>query len=169
MRKVQFSDYSKEILEQLQKGAFLTVKDKDENLNTMTISWGSIGYMWNRPVFTVMVRYSRHTYDLIENSNDFTVSFPKSGALKEELGICGVKSGRDIDKFKECNITPLNVYNINTPVVKECDIHIGCKIVYKQAMAPESIIDSKIKEEKYSSEDYHVLYYGEIVDVYISE
>lgn len=167
MKKVQFSDYSKEILEQLQKGAFLTVKDKENNLNTMTISWGSMGFMWNRPVFTVMVRYSRYTYDLIENSDMFTVSFPADGQLKEALGICGIKSGRNMDKFKESNITAVNGNNEDTHIIKEADIHIECKIVYKQAMAEESIIEKKIKEEKYADNDYHVLYYGEILDVYI--
>lgn len=169
MRELKFSDMSKELLEQLQKGAFLTVKDKDGNLNTMTIAWGSIGYMWNKPIFVSMVRYSRHTYNLIENSSEFTVSFPIDKDLKEELTICGRKSGRDIDKFKECGLTAINSNKVATPVIKECNLHLECKIVYKQDMNENGFIDENIKDKCYPNGDYHVLYYGEIVSVYITD
>lgn len=169
MREIKYNELSKELLNQLQKGAFLNVKDNDGNVNTMTIAWGNLGFMWNKPAFTAMVRYSRHTYKLIENAKDFSVSFPLKGQLKEALSICGTKSGRDIDKFKESNIHAVDSKNINSPIIEECDLHIECKIVYKQEMDPKCIIDSEIKEKKYSTEDYHVLYYGEIVGTYIND
>src|SRR5271157_2096046 len=101
MQEVNFTKISGEIIEQLgRNGAFLTVKDRDGNLNTMAIGWASTGIMWRKPVFTVMVRYSRETYRLMENAEDFTVSFPTKGQLAKELAFCGVKSARDIDKFK---------------------------------------------------------------------
>lgn len=63
-KEIKFTEMSKEILEQLQKGAFLTVKS-DDKVNTMTIAWGALGFMWYKPVFTAMVRYSRYTYELL--------------------------------------------------------------------------------------------------------
>jgi flavin reductase (DIM6/NTAB) family NADH-FMN oxidoreductase RutF len=99
-RKIEFSSSSKDLLQQLQKGAFLTVKLEDK-VNTMTIAWGSLGFMWNKPVFIAMVRYSRYTYELIDKAEDFTISLPLQGQLKKALGLCGSKSGRDIDKIKE--------------------------------------------------------------------
>jgi flavin reductase (DIM6/NTAB) family NADH-FMN oxidoreductase RutF len=91
-------------MEKLHKvGAFLTVKEGDR-VNTMTISWGNIGFEWRRPIFTALVRKSRYTYDLIEKAESFTVSIPVKDNLKKELGFCGSKSGRDFDKFKECNL-----------------------------------------------------------------
>ena len=54
-----------EMLTQLPLGAFLTVKSGDR-VNTMTIGWGTIGFMWGKPIMTVMVRYSRHTHQLIK-------------------------------------------------------------------------------------------------------
>ena len=86
------------------QGAFLTVKD-GEKINTMTIGWGNIGYVWNRPIFTFMVRKSRYTIDLLKNADNFTVSIPLNKNMKNALKVCGSKSGRDIDKFKECNLT----------------------------------------------------------------
>ncbi|MCG4586306.1 flavin reductase, partial [Anaerosalibacter bizertensis] len=102
-KEVNFNDYSKEALEQINNGAFLTVKSGDE-VNTMTIGWGNIGVIWSMPIFTVAVRYSRHTYNLLENSDEFTVSIPIKIDMKKELAFCGTKSGRDVNKFKECNL-----------------------------------------------------------------
>jgi len=166
MKQIKFNEKAFELLEQLMKGAFLTVKDKDGNLNTMTIAWGSLGYMWRKPIFITMVRYSRHTYKLIENSDNFTVSFPLNGQLKEMLAFCGTKSGRDVDKFESGEITPLNSTIVETPVIKECDLHLECKIVYKQPVDPQYFsedITAIYGEEK----DYHVLYYGEIVSCWL--
>jgi len=166
-REINFTELSKELLDQLQKGAFLTVK-AGEKVNTMTIAWGSLGFMWNKPIFTSMVRYSRYTYELIEKAEDFTVSFPLNGQLKQELGMCGTKSGRDVDKFKECNLTLKEGEAVKAPVIDECDLHIECKIVYKQPM-DENATCEEIKDKAYSSGNYHVLYYGEILKAYIKE
>lgn len=56
IKRIKFNEYSSEGLEQLRKGAFLTLKDGDE-VNTMTIGWGSISVIWNKPIFMVAVRY----------------------------------------------------------------------------------------------------------------
>jgi flavin reductase (DIM6/NTAB) family NADH-FMN oxidoreductase RutF len=167
LKDIAYNEMSKEMLDQLQRGAFLTVKGGDE-LNTMTIGWGNIGVIWSKPIFTVMVRYSRYTYELLEKTDEFTVSIPLSKDMKKELGICGTKSKREIDKFKECNLTAEKGKVVDTPIIGECDLHYECRIVYKQAMEPSNI-DKKIREVKYSDNDFHVIYYGEIVASYIKE
>jgi flavin reductase (DIM6/NTAB) family NADH-FMN oxidoreductase RutF len=155
-------------MENLHKvGAFLTVRE-GERINTMTISWGNIGFEWRRPIFTVLVRKSRHTFDLIEKAETFTVSIPVNNNLKKELGFCGSKSGRDFDKFKECNLELLSSKSVETPIIGGEDmIHYECKIVYKQAM-DNTFLDTKVLEECYGDDDYHTLYYGEIVECYRS-
>lgn len=65
------------LMERIKKGAFLTVK-ADGIINTMTIGWATIGYLWQRPVFMVAVRDSRYTFKLIEKTGNFTVTIPKS-------------------------------------------------------------------------------------------
>lgn len=146
------------------KGAFLTVSANDK-INTMTISWGNIGFEWNRPIFTVLVRHSRYTHELMENSTDFTVSIPLEDNLKKELAYCGSKSGRDIDKFKECNLTLEHSKIVSSPIISECSLHYECKIVYKQDMNPD-LISEEVKKGSYASGDYHTIYYGEIVSCY---
>lgn len=167
MEKDTVWQLSAQILEQLPKGAFLTVND-GERTNVMTIAWGSIGFIWKKPVFTVMVRYSRHTYDLIQKSTEFAVCIPKKDSLKQELALCGSKSGRDLDKFAAAKLTPIKGREVSAPVIKECGIQLECKILYKQAM-DENALDPKIKEASYADGDYHVLYYGEIVACYEQE
>ena len=166
-KDVKYNEYSNEAIMQLQKGVFLTVKD-GEKLNTMTIGWGNIGFIWGKPIFMVMVRNSRYTAELLQNGKEFTVSIPLNVDLRKELALCGTKSGRDIDKFKECKLTEVKGKVVDTPVISECDLHYECKIVYKQSM--ESMTLSKdIKEKAYANGDYHVMYYGEIVSSYIKE
>lgn len=154
---------------QLSKGgAFLTTAHAGEK-NTMTISWAAMGRIWNKPVMIVAVRYSRFSYNYIDESGQFTVSFPKTGELAEELILCGTKSGRDLDKFNECGFKPVESATVVAPMIDKCRIHMECKVVYKQAMDPGNL-DNQIKETFYKpNNDYHVLYYGEVTACHISE
>lgn len=163
---INFNELSKEMLQQLQKGTFLTVKNGDK-LNTMTIGWGSIGIMWNKPILMVPVRYSRYTYGLIDQSQDFTVSVPLKGDMASELAYCGTKSGRTVDKLKQLGLTIVEAKKVNTPIIGECQLYFECKIVYKQAMDPK-MLDIEIKDINYANDNFHVLYYGEIVSCYLT-
>jgi len=68
----------------------------------MTIGWATIGHVWRKSIIMVAARLSRHTFSIIETAEDFTVSIPSSD-MKKEIMFCGTKSGRDYNKFKECN------------------------------------------------------------------
>lgn len=165
MEKVKFNEYSDQVNEVIGKGAFLTVKD-GEKLNTMTIGWGSIGFIWGRPMFTVLVRHSRYTHDLIENTDQFTVSVPLKGQLKKETDYCGTYSGRDVNKFEELNLKLIEGKNLSTPFIKGNDVHYECKIVYKQDMNSKLLSDPEIKSQYYPDGDYHTIYYGKIIGAY---
>lgn len=152
------------VYKQLPKGAFLTVKG-DERQNTMTIGWGFFGIMWGRPICIVAVRKSRYTYELMEEAQDFTVSVPVDVELKKALGLCGSKSGRDLNKFEAANITAAQAKKVQSPIIAECDQHFECKILYSQEMDEGPLADV-VKGDCYEDGDYHVFYYGEIVDRY---
>lgn len=164
LQHIKYNEYLPQAMEQLPRGAFLTVKSGDL-LNTMTIGWGTIGYIWEMPIFTVAVRYSRHTYELINQAGEFTVSFPLDVSLKKELALCGTKSGRDMDKFQECGLTAQPAQAVATPVIEQCQLHYECRTVYKQTMEPV-LLSPKIKRKTYSGPDYHTLYYGQILACY---
>ena len=112
------------------------------------------------------VRYTRDTYEMLENGSEFTISVPLENDLKKELAYCGTVSGRDEDKIKACHFTLLDPRIINTPVIGECELHYECKVIYKQAMEP-GMVPIDVKQRFYSNHNYHVIYYGEIVDSYL--
>ena len=149
-------------MNKIKKGAFLTVK-AGARLNTMTIGWATIGICWRKPVFMVAVRDSRHTFTLIEESTDFTVSIP-SGDLRKEIMYCGTKSGRDKDKFTECNLQIADGRTVTSPIIDVAGLHFECRIVYKSAMDPVNMTADF--EALYPDKDYHTLYFGEITACY---
>ena len=102
----EFSNLLPEAIEQLPRGAFLTAGG--ETWNPMTIGWAQFGVVWARPVVTVMVRKSRYTHGLMEQSDVFTVSIPRAKEMVKELAFCGVRSGRDVNKEKEAGLTRLS-------------------------------------------------------------
>lgn len=165
MKEVAYNEYAKEALEGLAKGAFLNVSCGGQD-NTMTIGWGSLGYIWRKPVMMVMVRYSRHTYRMLDDAGEFTVSIPIGDDFKKELAFCGSKSGKDINKFDACNLTTLRADKVDAPFIVGCDLHYECKVVYKQAMEP-GMIDGELDDKFYQNNDFHVIYYGEILATYV--
>lgn len=144
-------------------GAFLTVKDNDK-VNTMTISWGNIGFEWGKPIFTVLVRQSRHTLSMLQNTMEFTISIPFNDTLNKALSVCGTKSGRNCDKIKECGIELLEGKTTKTPVISGCQAYFECKVVYKHKMEKD-LIDKSIAGS-YANNDYHTIFYGEIIECY---
>lgn len=165
-RKINYNEEAKIGLDILSKGVFLTTKVSDE-INSMTISWGNIGRMWNRPIFMAMVRKERHTYKLIEESNEFTVSIPYED-MKEAVAFLGSKSGRDMNKLEALNINTLKGEVIDTPILDIKGIHYECKVVYKTEMTNNDL-DAYIKDNWYSKESHHTIYFGEIVASYVTE
>ena len=165
-KEVAYNDYAKEVTQILSKGAFLTT-EVDGAVNTMTIAWGTVGFMWGKPVFMAMVRPSRFTYECLEKSQQFTVSIPFKD-MSKALGICGSQSGRHTDKLAAANLTTVPGKKISTPVIADCGLHYECKVVYKQEMVAE-LLAADLQEKWYASGNYHTLFYGEILATYIDE
>ncbi|MGE5450127.1 MAG: flavin reductase family protein [Methanomassiliicoccales archaeon] len=157
-----------QLLEQLPKGAFLTVQDRTGRVNTMTIGWGATGIIWSKPALMVMVRKSRYTYQLINEADSFTVSLPLQNQLKRELGLFGTKSGRDYDKYKEFGLVTRPGKETTSPVIEGCDLYCECHILYQQPMDSQQL-SGVVRDKWYGDDDYHTLYYGEIVAFYRRE
>jgi flavin reductase (DIM6/NTAB) family NADH-FMN oxidoreductase RutF len=159
-----FFENATELLTQLPRGAFLSVR-ANGIANTMTIGWGMMGFIWRKPILMVMVRFSRHTYGLMEASDTFTVSFPSSDQYRELLAQVGQLSGRDIDKFKDLHIPIQEAQTVDGPVIDNCGLTIECRTLYKQAMNPDDL-DEEIRTNFYADDDYHMLYFGEVLACY---
>lgn len=159
-----YLNFAEQFLGQLPKGVFLSVND-GQTVNTMTIGWGSIGFMWQKPIILVMVRHSRYTHELMGRTKDFTVSVPSARELRKALAISGSQSGRDINKFVEAGITTSPAKNMDCPIINGCQLFFECRTVLHLPMDPERL-DPQLRESCYSSGDYHDLYFGEIIDCY---
>jgi len=129
--------------------------------NVMAIGWGTIGILWRRPIFIVMVRPSRYTYKLIEETGEFTVNIA-TPELKEVVQYCGTVSGRDHNKFKEKQLTAIPSKEVKTPIIKECILHFECRVVYKNDLIP-SELEKSIIQTLYPKGDFHRVYFGEIL------
>jgi len=136
--------------------------------NTMTASWGGIGVLWSKPVTFIFVRDQRYTYQLLEKSQYYTLTFydkKYKGILKD---IFGTLSGRDHDKVALSKFTP-----VDTGVgvgYTQADLIICCKKIYGDKMAEENAEASQKKEWYFNgSKDYHKMYVGEIVGVWIKK
>ncbi|MBM4314180.1 MAG: flavin reductase family protein [Deltaproteobacteria bacterium] len=163
---MNYADYmhvAEDSMSKIKEGAFLTVKSGNA-LNTMIIGWATFGVVWRKPIMMVAVRSSRHTFGIIEAATDFSVTVP-AGDMHNEIAVCGSKSGRDIDKFKTCNMATTDSLRIATPIIKTRGRHYECKIIYKSAMDP-SHFDKESDVALYPKKDYHTLYFGEILACY---
>jgi len=164
-REIGVFDYSNHVLEKMTPGIFLNTK-YDGKINTMVIGWGGISVIWGRPIFVVLVRDSRATYNLIEGSEEFTVSVPLSTSMAKEIQICGTKSLRDTDKFRVCGFSAVPSRKISTPIIGECELHYECKVIYKQTLN-QPMLPDLIKKRFYDNRANHTMYFGEIVDQYL--
>jgi flavin reductase (DIM6/NTAB) family NADH-FMN oxidoreductase RutF len=163
MRDVAYMKVADDAINRIRKGAFLIVKS-GEALNTMAIGWATFGVVWKKPIMMVTVRLTRHTFGIIETATDFCVTIPL-GDMSKEIAFCGSKSGRDVDKFKACNLEISASRQVVSPIIKTAGRHYECNIVYKSAMDP-AYLDKGYDTSIYPQKDYHTLYFGEILACY---
>ena len=172
-RKINVWEYAPQILENVGKGVLLTTK-ADGIVDTMTIGWGTLGIQWGKPIFIAFVRESRYTKELVDKNLEFTVNVPYGELDKSILGVCGTKSGRDMDKIKELGLTLEEPETISVPGIKELPLTLECKVIYRQDQDPAAINQENTdryypRNDQFPEGDYHTAYYGQILSAYIIE
>ena len=154
-------EFSTDIFSQFdKKWALLTAGNKD-SFNTMTISWGGLGTIWNKPVATAYVRTSRYTHEFMDKEDYFTISFyPDS--YKKVLGVLGSKSGRDMDKMKDSGLNPKVLDKSVT--FEEAEVTLVCRKLFMQQLdinnIPEDIVNTY-----YLDDAPHDMYIGEVIEI----
>jgi flavin reductase (DIM6/NTAB) family NADH-FMN oxidoreductase RutF len=165
LQSVEPKTLTPEILEVFGKqNALLTVGDKTK-CNTMTIGWAQMGTLWERPVCTIFVRPERYTYEFLESNDYFTVSvLPRD--MRKPLAFCGTRSGRDVDKIKECGLTL--AYGVgDAPYFEEAEWVLVCRKLYAQDMAGEFVNgDERVLSFYGAHGNWHKMYVGEVVEAY---
>lgn len=172
-KAVEVFDYAGHICKALKKGVLLTTKN-GSRVNTMTIGWGHIGCVWNTPVFIAFVRETRFTKQMLEENGEFTVNIPMGDVNSRILGFCGTKSGADVDKVQALGLHLEDPLTVSVPGIRELPLTLECKVIYKQKQDLNAIGEDIIKRfypvmDENGFQDYHIVYYGEIVNAYLIE
>ena len=137
-KQIDLWEYAGTILSQVGKGVIVTSK-ADGKVNPMTIGLGTLGVEWRRNIFTVFVRQSRYTKELLDKNGEFTINVPMGGDVKQILGVCGSKSGRDMDKVAELGLHLEEPEVISVPGIRELPLTLECKVIYQQDQALPAI------------------------------
>lgn len=144
------------------KDWMLITAQSGSQVNTMTASWGGLGVMWGKDAAFIVVRDSRYTRELIDQSDCFSLSFLGKD-YHSALKYLGAVSGRDEEKIKNAR---LNVnYHKNVPFIDEADMVMICKKMCKQPLTPDHFTLDTIDSAWYKDKDYHNLYIGEIIEL----
>lgn len=134
-----------------------------EHCNTMTASWGGLGILWGKPMAIAYIRPQRYTKQFVDESEYFTLTF-FSENWRKQLALCGTKSGRDMDKVKECGFTVAAAEG-GAPYFEEAELVLVCRKQMMMPMDPAAIPNEE--KEKHYDGDYHDIYWGEIVEVLV--
>jgi flavin reductase (DIM6/NTAB) family NADH-FMN oxidoreductase RutF len=135
--------------------------------NPMTVSWGGLGTLWNRPVATVYVRPTRYTFTLLEAEPFFTLNFLPE-RHRAALDLCGSRSGRDTDKWEATRLTRLAGETVPVPRVGEAELALECRVLTTLDLDPGRFLDPAI-DEMYPRRDYHRLFVGEVMAAFAEE
>lgn len=104
----------------------ITCRNKEGKENVFTVAWtGTI--CTKPPMLSISVRPERLSYEYIKETMEFTVNMPHRKQTRE-TDFCGVRSGRQLDKIKECGFTMVEGKDVNVPFIKECPVNIECKV-----------------------------------------
>ncbi|WP_075590781.1 flavin reductase family protein [Labilibacter marinus] len=104
----------------------VTVGNAPENYNIITIAWtGTI--CSDPPMCYISVRKGRHSYPILKETGEFVINLTTKD-LAYATDWCGVRSGRQYDKFKEMNLTPGKASKVSAPIIEESPVNIECKV-----------------------------------------
>ena len=140
-----------------------------EKINTMTISWGGLGVLFNRPVAYIVLRPQRYTKIFVDENPTLSLTV-FSPEYRNTLSYLGVASGRNEDKIAKSGLTPAfagcacGCGCAETPYFEEAKYVFLCKKLIAQEFKPENFVDRSKIAENYPKGDFHTVYICEIFD-----
>ena len=110
----------------------VSVADKEGKANIITVAWtGTI--CSNPPMVSISVRPERYSYHIIEETGEFVINLTTK-KLAFATDFCGVRSGLDIDKFKQMKLTAIPAEYVKAPMIAESPVNIECKVFEKKEL-----------------------------------
>lgn len=163
-RKIDPENIPGNFIKMVSKDWMLITAGNKEKFNMMTASWGGIGVLYNKPVAICFINPARYTYQVIENSDTYTLTF-YTEAYRDALKYCGSKSGRDEDKVKGSGLTPVETAN-GAMAFGQAWMIIECKKLVSQSISLDAI-NNKEEQNKRAAQPMHKMYIGEILNVWV--
>lgn len=141
-----FDKYTKEVW----KGSVITSPlpptlvtcGTEENPNVFTVAWTGI-LCTKPPVTYISVRPERYSYELISETGEFVINLATEQLVKA-VDLCGVKSGRNVDKFELTGLTHEKAAAVSAPIIAECPVNIECKVRDKISLGTHDVFVADI-------------------------
>ena len=132
----------------------VSAADKDGNSNLITVAWaGTI--CSDPPMLSISVRPERYSYYMIRETGEFVVNLTTE-ELVRAVDFCGVKSGRDTDKWKETGLTPEKASVVNVPLVRQSPVNLECRVLRVDELGSHHMFVAQVVavdvDEKYMDE-----------------
>lgn len=165
LRELSVKEFSANPFQLIGEDWMLITAKKGNQVNTMTASWGGMGVIWNRKVAYVFIRHSRFTKEFIDASDSFSLTFFDTSIHRPTLAYLGAVSGRDENKIEKAGFTVTQIDDI--PYFEEANTVLLCKKLSKHPLSKDGMLDETILPQFYADDDYHDMYIGEIVKVFV--
>lgn len=133
----------------------VSVADKEGNSNLLTIAWtGTI--CSDPPMVSISVRPERYSHHMIEETGEFVINLTTK-QLARATDYCGVKSGKDCDKWKEMNLTKIPGEKVKVPMVRESPVNLECRVTEKKPLGSHDMFLAEVVavhvDEEYMDEN----------------
>jgi len=100
-----------------------------EKPNIITLAW--VGTVCSEPpAVGISMRPERFSYNLINKADEFVVNLPRADQV-DVVDYCGQVSGRDVDKWAACGLTPAPASKVRTPLIAECPVALECRVTHR--------------------------------------
>lgn len=105
----------------------VSMQGRDGKKNIITIAWAGT-VCTNPPMVSISIRPERYSYDIIRETGEFVINLT-TRELAKATDYCGVRSGRDVDKFNDMHLTAMEGQVVKAPLIAESPVNIECKVV----------------------------------------
>ena len=113
-----------------------------EKPNIITVAWtGTV--CTNPPMVYISVRPQRYSYDILDETGEFVINLTTK-ELTKAADFCGVRSGRDVDKFAEMNLTPWPGQKVSVPQIAESPVSLECRVTQKIELGSHTMFVAEV-------------------------
>lgn len=141
-------------------GIFVTCGRKTPNI--MVAHWGTLGKMWGRDIFTLPIKSSKYSYQIVTQTKSFALNVPTLRDMRSELSVCDTISGFKCNKFETLGLHAKKARTIDAYVLGECGLIAECNVI---AIIPPEAVTTQV-ENLFPRSSAHTLFVGEFTDVY---